>query len=66
MKDLRDIKDLPIRDVKPTNKLEDGEIHFATLLTITSSRSSNSIMKKIDGRGSPSDDTGASSGEERG
>jgi len=30
-------------------------------LTITSSSSSNSIMRKLDGRGSPSDDTGTSS-----
>ena len=47
------------------NKLQDGENHFATLLTITSSSSSNTIMRKLDGRGSPSDGTGTSSGKDR-
>jgi len=35
-----------------TNKLQDGGTHFATLLTITSSSSSNSILRKLD-RGDP-------------
>ena len=47
-----------------TNKLKDGETHFATLLTITSSSSINSIMRKFDGRGSPSVDTGTSNRED--
>ena len=39
MKDPRDLQDLTIHDVNlyATNKLQDGGIHFATLLTITSS-----------------------------
>ena len=32
-----------------TNKLQDGGTHFATLLTITSSSSSNLILRNLDG-----------------
>ena len=42
---------------KATNNLQDGGPHFATLLTITSLSSSNFIVRKLDGWGSPSDDT---------
>ena len=47
------------------NEVQDGGTHFATLRTITSSSVSNAITQKLDGRGSPSDDTGTSSGEDR-
>jgi len=64
MKDLRVLKD-SMYNLSATDKLQDGGTHFATLLTITSSSSSSSVLKKLDGRGSPSDDTGTSSGEDR-
>ena len=53
MVELRDLKDLgyTMYNLSATNKPQDGETLFATLLTITSSSSSNSIMGKLDGQG---------------
>ena len=51
MKELRDLKDLTIQvrytmyNLQATNKLQDGGTHFSTLLTITSSSSSNSVSR---------------------
>jgi len=39
-------------NLSATNKLQDGGTHFATLRTITSSSSSNSILRKLDELGS--------------
>ena len=49
MKDLRDLTDLTMHDVSATNKLQYGETHFATRLTITSEQ--RSMEKQISGHG---------------